>query len=54
MLPVASAEMALPPVAAVIWDALTVIEGLVFEALLPSVRLVAVTVLVPAVSRIML
>ena len=46
--------MALPPVAAVICEALTVMDGLVFEVLLPSVRLVAVRVLVPAVSRIML
>ena len=34
--------MALPPVAAVIWDALTVMPGLVLEALLPSVEFVTV------------
>ncbi len=46
--------MVLPPLAAVICEALTMMDGLVFEVLLPSVRLVAVRVLVPAVSRIML
>src|SRR5262245_55212430 len=51
-MPVApSAEMAVPPVAGVYWAGLTAIAGLVLDALLPSVRSLAVKVKLPVVLK---